>query len=137
MTVLPLVDMYNGVSLRHGVPLGAVDGDLRPSGDIELRLCRPEVDRFEPRGGIPGDFPLLASIPVYAIGTIILCWCFNCRDARPTALSRETKRAIFFSEGVHEYQLANAVAATEDLARTLQPAGANSTIAVTRLTKDR
>ena len=132
LTILPLVDIYNGVSLHHGVPLGAVDDGLLEAGDIELRLCRPEADHFEPLGGDSRDFPLLATVPVYAIGTTILCWCFNCRDARPTALRRETERAIFFSEGIHSDQLAKATAAMEDLARILRSAGATTRVSVTR-----
>src|SRR4051812_16735070 len=36
--VLPLVDLYNAVSLRHRVPLGAADADLLRD-PVALRLC--------------------------------------------------------------------------------------------------
>ena len=131
-TVIPLVDLYNGISMLHGVPLGAVDAERLGPGDVELRLCRPATDRFEPLGGSADDFPLLPSIPVYAAGGAILCWCFNCRDARPTALRTETKRAIFFTEGIVADQLPGATEAMEGLAQILESTGATTKLSITK-----
>lgn len=123
-SVHPLVDLYNAISLRHLVPLGACDQDLI-DGEVEVRLCDPGRDVFRPLGGAPEDFPLKPSIPVYAAGGQILCWCFNCRDAAPTSLRSVTSNATFFSEGVADWQLGPAEAALREIGDRLQGLGAD------------
>ncbi len=126
-SVMPLVDLYNGISLKHLVPLGAVDAAIVP-GVVEFRFCRPQTDSFVPLGGEAANFPLLPTVPVYATGSTVLCWCFNCRDAAPTALRTGTSEATFFTEGVGQEQLPAAMAALNDLATILGRAGCETQI---------
>jgi DNA/RNA-binding domain of Phe-tRNA-synthetase-like protein len=125
--VFPLVDLYNAASLRHLVPLGAADADLI-RGPIALRLCDPASDSFTPLGAEASDYPLQSTIPVYASGSTIMCWCFNSRDAAPTALRPSTTNALFFTEGIAEWQLTSAISGLEELGSRLADLDANVSI---------
>lgn len=120
VAVSPLVDLYNGVSLRFRIPLGAVDLALLPEQDIQFRHARPGADRFAPLGGDGVDFPLSTNLPIYASGNEVLCWGFNCRDSRVTALRPETESALFLTEVIDPSERGNAVEAMHFLARLLE-----------------
>ena len=98
--ISPLVDVYNGCSLQALAPMGAIDLDRLEGDTVELRLCRPATDRFLPLGGEPEAFPLSDTLPVYAAGDEILCWGFNVRDSRATAIDDASRRVLFLTEGV-------------------------------------
>lgn len=115
----PLVDLYNGCSLADLAPLGAVDLDRLAGERIDFRLANPDVDHFAPLGGEPDAFPLSDNLPVYAAGSEVLCWGFNCRDSRRTALSEETRSVLFLSEGVTALHRDRAVTALQRLADLL------------------
>lgn len=120
VSVSPLVDLYNGVSLKFRVPLGAVDLARLPSVDVRFRHARPDTDHFAPLGGEGKDFPLSANLPVYAAGNEVLCWGFNCRDSRLTALSPETRSVLFLTEVIDPSERGKAVEALTYLAATLE-----------------
>lgn len=120
-----LVDLYNGCSLADLAPLGAVDLDRLTGGRIDFRLANPVSDCFTPLGGDPVAFPLTENLPVYAAGSDVLCWGFNCRDSRMTALSDETRAVLFLSEGVTPLHRDRAVTALQRLADLLVMEGAH------------
>ncbi|HEX2046618.1 MAG TPA: phenylalanine--tRNA ligase beta subunit-related protein [Acidimicrobiales bacterium] len=120
-TGLPLVDLYCEVATRHLAPLGGYDVDRLPPEDIELRLAGPD-DVFDPIGG--GQMPLTDKVAVYASGSSVLCWAYNCRDSRETCLTEHTETALFLGEAVTARQHAALRAALEDLAGRLSTAGA-------------
>ena len=121
-TGLALVDLYCEVATRHLAPLGGYDVARLPSGDIELRLARPGADTFVPLGG--GDMPLTDRVAVYAAGTTILCWAYNCRDSRETCLTEDTDVGLFVGEAVTARQHLPLRAALDDLTGRLTAAGA-------------
>lgn len=121
-TGLPLVDLYCEVATRHLAPLGGYDVDRLPPGEIELRLARPEADTFDPLGG--GAMPLTDRVAVYAVGSTVLCWAYNCRDSRATSLTEDTDTGLFVGEAVTARQHGALRAALDDLAGRLSAAGA-------------
>ena len=121
-TGLPLVDLYCEVATRHLAPLGGYDVDRLPADDIELRLARPDGDTFAPLGG--GDMPLTDRVAVYASGSTVLCWAYNCRDSRETCLTDDTDTGLFLGEAVTARQHQALRAAFDDLAGRLAGAGA-------------
>ena len=121
-TGLPLVDLYCEVATRHLAPLGGYDVDRLPAEDIELRLARPDGDSFAPLGG--GDMPLADRVAVYASGSTVLCWAYNCRDSRDTCLTEDTDTGLFLGEAVTARQHRALRAALDDLAGRLSAAGA-------------
>jgi DNA/RNA-binding domain of Phe-tRNA-synthetase-like protein len=120
-TGLPLVDLYCEVATRHLAPLGGYDVARLPEGEIDLRLAGPG-DRFDPLGG--GDMPLTEKIVVYAVGSTVLCWAYNCRDSRETCLTEDTDTGLFLGEAVTARQHQALHAALDDLASRLHAAGA-------------
>jgi DNA/RNA-binding domain of Phe-tRNA-synthetase-like protein len=121
-TGLPLVDLYCEVATRHLAPLGGYDVDRLPQDDIELRFARPGTDAFVPLGG--GDMPLTDQVAVYASGSTVLCWAYNCRDSRETCLAEDTDTGLFLGEAVTARQHRALRAALDDLAARLSSAGA-------------
>jgi DNA/RNA-binding domain of Phe-tRNA-synthetase-like protein len=127
VTTIAAVDIYNSCSLLHSAPLGAYDTTLLPISEIALRPADPDVDSFFPLGGEAKDFPLKPSIIVYAAGHTVLCYGFNCRDSRLTALRGHTQDAIFCSELTNGGQRLAAENALNRLKELLSEAGAQTT----------
>lgn len=124
-TPLPLVDVYCDVAARHLAPLGAYDVGLLPSSEIVLRLADPAVDQFHPLGAARDDeMPLTPEVAVYAAGTTVICWAYNCRDSRDTCLVADTGAGLFLGEAVTARQHEPLRAAFEDLRDRLTGAGA-------------
>jgi DNA/RNA-binding domain of Phe-tRNA-synthetase-like protein len=121
-TGLALVDLYCEVATRHLAPLGGYDVDRLPAEPILLRLANPAADAFVPLGG--GDMPLTDRVAVYAAGSTVLCWAYNCRDSRDTCLTEETDTGLFLGEAVSAGQHDALRTAVDDLAGRLAAAGA-------------
>jgi DNA/RNA-binding domain of Phe-tRNA-synthetase-like protein len=121
-TGLALVDLYCEVATRHLAPLGGYDVERLPPEPIELRLARADTDTFVPLGG--GDMPLSDKVAVYAAGSTVLCWAYNCRDSRETCLTEDTETGLFVGEAVTTVQHAALRIALADLAGRLATAGA-------------
>ncbi len=124
-TSLPLVDVYCDVSARHLAPMGAYDVENLPGPDLALRLADPDRDVFHPLGARDGEMPLTPQVAVYAAGSTVICWAYNCRDSRDTCLREETDVGLFLGEAVTARQHAPLRAAFDDLAARLAAAGAS------------
>lgn len=98
------VNLYNACSITHRAPLGAYDVARLPAAPIELRRARPATDRFEPLGAEASAFPISPDLVVYAAGDDILCWGFNARDSRLSALTEESVEGVFFAEAATAVQ---------------------------------
>jgi DNA/RNA-binding domain of Phe-tRNA-synthetase-like protein len=122
-TGLALVDLYCEVATRHLAPLGGYDVDRLPDGPVELRLGRPESDHFSPLGG--GEMPLTDQVALYACGSTVLCWAYNCRDSRETCLTEDTDTGLFLGEAVTVRQQEALRRALEDLHGRLGAGGAH------------
>ena len=121
-SALALVDMYCEVATRHLAPLVGYDVERLPESSIDLRPARPGSDTFVPLGG--GDVPLTDRVVVYAAGSTVLCWAYNCRDSRETCLTEDTDTGLFLSEAVTATQHGALRTALDDLAARLAAAGA-------------
>jgi DNA/RNA-binding domain of Phe-tRNA-synthetase-like protein len=121
-TGLALVDLYCEVATRHLAPLGGYDVERLPAPAVALRLAGPD-DSFSPLGG--GDMPLTDKVAVYAAGSTVVCWAYNCRDSRDTCLTEDTDTALFLGEAVTARQHGALRIALADLAGRLAAAGAH------------
>lgn len=120
----PLVQVYCAASATAVAPLGGYDVARLPTSRIELRFAE-SGDMFDPLGGDASAMPLAPTIPIYAAGTAVICWMFNVRDARTSALTAETDEALFVSEALTPLQCDASAEALRILASTLREAGAS------------
>jgi lysyl-tRNA synthetase class 1 len=110
-----VVDVYNYVSVKHLLPMGAMDLD-QVEGDIELRFGY-EGEKAQLLG-MEKPVTVTSNQVVYADMRRVITWLWNHRDAKETAVREGTKRAVFFIDGLQE--AASVEAAAEDLKTMLQ-----------------
>jgi DNA/RNA-binding domain of Phe-tRNA-synthetase-like protein len=98
-SINPLVDIYNAISLKYGLPCGGEDIDTFV-GDI--RLTRAVGDEeFIPLGSDENAPPYEGEI-IYKDDAGAICRCWNWREAVRTALTENTKNAFLCLELVDE-----------------------------------
>ncbi len=96
-TLNPLVDIYNSVSLKYGLPCGGEDidtfkGDLlltKATGDELFQALGDE----EYSNALPGEI-------VYKDDEGVVCRCWNWRDGQRTMLTEDTRNAFLIIESV-------------------------------------
>lgn len=91
-TVNSVVDLYNCVSIRALLPMGAFDLD-KVRGDIEIRFGK-SGEKFFPLGSEEQEEVLPGHV-VYADSEKICTWLWNHRDSRLTGLDEGSRRAVF------------------------------------------
>lgn len=123
-TGIAAVDLYNRISLRHLVPMGAYDLSKLTTSAVAIRPAAPAKDSFEPLGGDASKMVLTDKVLCYAQDNEILCWALNHRDSSRTCLSTDTTDAVFISESVDAAGRLASRTALEDLASTLVAQGA-------------
>lgn len=96
-TILPLVDLYNGLSLKYGVPIGGEDIDAM-EGHIRLTLAEGGED-FVTYGSDKSEPPYEGEV-VYKDDAGAICRCFNWREAERTMLQDHTKNAFMVIESI-------------------------------------
>ncbi|WJQ01910.1 B3/4 domain-containing protein [Geobacillus stearothermophilus] len=116
-TINPLVDIYNSVSLRYGLPCGGEDIDTFV-GDIRLALADGH-EPFIPLGGEENDPPYEGEI-VYKDDVGAICRCWNWREAQRTMLTEQTKRAFLCIESIDETRNEVLYQALEELASSIR-----------------
>lgn len=94
-TINPLVDIYNSVSLRYGLPCGGEDIDVF-SGDLRLTKAKGN-EPFIPLGEEENAPPYDGEI-VYKDEAGAVCRCWNWREALRTVLTENTKNAFLCIE---------------------------------------
>jgi DNA/RNA-binding domain of Phe-tRNA-synthetase-like protein len=95
----PLVDFYNGVSLRHAVPVGGFDLD-RVADPLVVRLTR-DGDTFAALDS-EGSVSVPAGEVAYATGATILTRQLMWRQARDGLIHPETRSVFLVSESLPE-----------------------------------
>lgn len=98
-TISPLVDIYNSISLRYGLPCGGEDIDTFV-GDIKLTKAIGN-EEFLPLGSDENMPPYEGEI-VYKDDAGAICRCWNWREAQRTMLTEKTKNAFLCVELVDE-----------------------------------
>lgn len=94
-TINPLVDIYNSISLRYGLPCGGEDIDTF-IGDIRLTQANGN-EPFIPLGKDENASPYKGEI-VYKDDYGAICRCWNWREAQRTMLTENTKNAFICME---------------------------------------
>lgn len=98
-TINPLVDIYNSISLRYGLPCGGEDIDTF-AGDIRLTQANG-TEAFIPLGSDENAPPYEGEI-VYKDDAGAICRCWNWREAQRTMLTERTKNAFLCIELIDE-----------------------------------
>ncbi|MCE0449883.1 MULTISPECIES: B3/4 domain-containing protein [Brevibacillus] len=101
-TINPLVDIYNSISLRYGLPCGGEDIDTFV-GDIRLTQANGN-EPFIPLGQDENASPYEGEI-VYKDDVGAICRCWNWREAQRTMLTEHTKNAFLCIELVDETRI--------------------------------
>lgn len=120
--ISPVVDLYNAISLKHLIPMGALDLD-KMQGNIELRYGR--AGETAQLLGVEKPVPVEPAHVVYADQKQILTWLWNHRDAVATAVIADTKHAVFFADSLQGPT--HAQTAIAELADGLKQVGADVT----------
>lgn len=95
--IIPLVDIYNGISLKYGVPVGGEDID-KIRGDIKLTIAEGG-EEFITYGSDKSEPPYEGEV-VYKDDCGAICRCFNWRESVRTMLTEETVNAFMCLEAV-------------------------------------
>jgi len=114
-TINPLVDIYNGVSLRHALPCGGEDLDSL-EGDLRLTVTRGG-DPFLALGDSEND-PTLPGEVAYVDDVGAVCRCWNWRDGQRTMLTESTINAFLIIESVDPTRSADLRRALDELTET-------------------
>ena len=115
--VSSIVDLYNCSSVRHLLPMGAYDV-TKIEGDVALRYGQAgEV--FLPLGSNE-EVAVEQRHVVYADDEKVLCWLWNYRDSRLSALDLESREALFFIDAAFVPRHSSVEQALADLATSLE-----------------
>lgn len=113
-----LVDVYNLISLRYRMPVGADDLDHVVS-PVAYRFSRPG-DSFIPLGDSNGaEDPPLPGEVVYADANRVLCRRWNWYQDARSAISTETTRALINVEAIESASAARVEEASAELVALL------------------
>ncbi|TCP55732.1 DNA/RNA-binding domain of Phe-tRNA-synthetase-like protein [Tumebacillus sp. BK434] len=111
-TINPLVDIYNSISLRYGLPCGGEDIDTFV-GDLRLTQANGG-ESFLPLGDTSNSSPYEGEI-VYKDDAGAICRCWNWREAQRTMLTEYTKNAFLCIESIDEMRSDEFLMALEEL----------------------
>lgn len=117
VTINPLVDIYNSVSLRYALPCGGEDIDTFV-GDIRLTRAVGGED-FITLGSDESAPPYEGEV-VYKDDAGAICRCWNWRESARTMLTENTKNAFLCIELVDESRIEALNDALNDLAEAVQ-----------------
>lgn len=92
-----LVDLYNYLSLKHLVPMGADDLD-KVTGNIQLTFAQGN-ETFIPIGKAERTNPKEGEV-IYKDDTEVLCRRWNWRECYKTRITEDTKNSILYVEGL-------------------------------------
>ena len=93
--IIPLVDIYNGISLTYGVPVGGEDID-KLDGDVHLTLA-DGTEEFVTYGSDKSEPPYGGEV-IYKDNGGAICRCWNWRESVRTMLTEDTKNAFMIIE---------------------------------------
>lgn len=116
-TINPLVDIYNSISLKYGLPCGGEDID-RFVGDMRLTTADGNED-FIPLGADENSPPYEGEV-VYKDDKGAICRCWNWREAVRTMLTEDTKNAFLCIELVDESRSEEFESALKELSKLVE-----------------
>ena len=112
-TINPLVDIYNGISLKYGVPIGGEDID-KFEGDMRLTIAEGGEDFVTYGAGGKSEPPSPGEV-IYRDDFGAVCRCWNWREAERTMLTEDTVNAFMIIEAHDADSAANIDAALDEL----------------------
>lgn len=110
--IMPLVDLYNSVSLKYGASCGGEDVDAI-AGDMHLGVAKGG-ESFLPYGETE-DMPALPGEVCYLDDKGAVCRCFNWRESQRTELTEATRNPILVIESINKKQAERSDAAMAEL----------------------
>lgn len=116
-TINPLVDIYNSISLRYGLPCG---GENIDSFVGDIRLTKAVGNENFVTLGTDENAPPFEGEIVYKDDEGAICRCWNWRESVRTMLTENTKNAFLCIELIDERRLKEFENALKDLAKTVQ-----------------
>jgi lysyl-tRNA synthetase, class I len=117
--VSPVVDSYNSVSIKHLLPMGALDLD-KVQGDLVVRYGR-EGEKAQLLG-MEDAVEVTPKHVVYADDQQVVTWLWNHRDAASSAVKQDSKHVVFLVDSLVGAEQARQ--ATDELSELLQQIGA-------------
>lgn len=112
-TINPLVDIYNAISLKYGLPCGGEDTD-KFVGDVRLTKAMGN-EEFITYGSDLSEPPYQGEI-VYKDDKGAICRCFNYRECVRTCLEEDTVNAFMVIETVDQKSMERLNEAIEEMA---------------------
>lgn len=112
--ISPLVDLYNLISVKYILPVGAEDLD-KMQGDLELTFAKGDED-YTPLGEEENDPPKIGEV-IYRDDFGVICRRWNWREGDRTKITNETKNAVVVIESIASIQIKDAV---EELANLIK-----------------
>jgi DNA/RNA-binding domain of Phe-tRNA-synthetase-like protein len=116
-TINPLVDIYNSISLRFGLPCGGEDMDTF-AGTVRLTKATG-TEAFVTLGTDENSPPYEGEV-VYKDDLGAICRCWNWRESVRTMLTENTRNAFLCLELVDGARLAELQAALVELSRLVK-----------------
>lgn len=116
-SINPLVDIYNAISLKYGLPCGGEDIDKFVGN---LRLTKAVGGEDFITLGVQESEPALAQEIIYKDDVGAVCRCFNWREAIRTMLSEQTTNAILIIETINQNKQDKLNKAIDELASLVQ-----------------
>lgn len=113
----PIVNLYNSISLKHTLPLGADDLD-RLDGQLRLTLAKGD-ERFVALGGGEAEVALPGEV-IYRDDKEITCKAWNWRECDKTKLTAQTKNAALVVEGLEHAHLSEMAHALKELKELIE-----------------
>ena len=116
-TINPLVDIYNSISLKYGLPCGGEDID-KFAGNIRLTKADGN-ENFITYGNDVSEPPYEGEI-IYKDDEGAICRCFNYRECVRTCLSNDTTKAFMIIETVDPKSKERLTQAIEELSELIK-----------------
>ena len=115
-SINPLVDIYNSISLKYGMPCGGEDIDTF-DGDIKLTKALGS-EEFIPLGENKNSSPYEGEI-VYKDNAGAICRCFNWRESYRTMLTENTVNSFMCIEMIDETRYLDLEKALDELSNNI------------------
>ncbi|MQS76350.1 B3/4 domain-containing protein [Companilactobacillus halodurans] len=113
----PLVDIYNSISLKYGVPCG---GENLNAFDGDMHLGEASGgESFKPLGATE-DSPALPGEIIYYDNSGAICRCLNWREAQRTMLTEDTTDSVLVIEAINQKQAQRAQEAIVELKELIE-----------------
>ncbi len=117
-TIIPLVDIYNGISLKYGMPIGGEDID-KFEGDLRLTVAKGGEDFVTYGSGGKSEPPHEGEV-CYLDNAGAVCRCWNWRESVRTMLTEDTTHAFMIIEACNNERHDEMEAALDEMGEMIK-----------------